>query len=176
MFAAIKVLVLFSLLTGVVYPIVVTGLSQVLFNSKANGSVILKDHKSIGSALIAQNFSQDKYFKSRPSAADYDASSSGATNLSITSKEFKEAVEQRALLYKASDLLTASSSGLDPHISREAALEQADRVLMARGLGVDKKESLVSLINSSMEQKTFGFLGEQRVNVLLLNLKLDESL
>lgn len=176
MMTALKMLLAFTFLTGLVYPIFVTGVAQVLFHQKANGSLILKGDKIIGSELIGQNFSSDKYFRSRPSAVSYDPKSSGASNLSITSKKFQETIRERRLYAKSDDLLTASASGLDPHITPEAALEQIDRISTARGMETQKRERLKELIVDLTEKKTIGFLGNERVNVLKLNLKLDDIL
>lgn len=169
-------LLAFTFLTGLVYPIFVTGVSQVLFPSKANGSLIVKGDKVIGSELIGQSFLSDKYFKSRPSSVDYDPRSSGATNLSVTAKKFQESVINRRENFHSDELLTASASGLDPHITPTGALEQIERILQARGIDYNQKSKLVKIIESLTENKTFGILGEKRVNVLKLNLKLDEEL
>lgn len=176
MIIALKMLLAFTFLTGLVYPIFVTGVSQVLFPGKANGSVIVKGDKVIGSELIGQNFLSNKYFKSRPSAVNYDPKSSGATNLSITSKKFQELVKEGSPRVKSDDLLTASASGLDPHITPEAALEQIDRIAIARGGDNQTKDKLRGLIGELTERKTMGFLGNARVNVLKLNSKLDDIL
>lgn len=176
MITAFKILALFTLITGVTYPILVTGVSQVLLNSKANGSLFFKDQEVLGSELIGQTFSSDKYFKSRPSAVNYDPSSSGATNLSVTSNKFVDSVNLRGETFKSSDLLTSSGSGLDPHISPSAAYEQVEKVLIARGLDLNQKEKVIELIKSLNEGKTLGFMGSERVNVLKLNVMLDEAL
>ena len=176
MITAIKILIFFTFVTGFVYPIFVTGISQVLFSTKANGSLLQHDKKIIGSELIGQNFSSDKYFKSRPSVIEYNPSGSGATNLSITSKKFKSSVEERRKSFKSHDLLTSSGSGLDPHITQRAALEQVEIISMARALDSFQRKKVIDLINSSIETKTLGFMGNERVNVLKLNLKIDEIL
>lgn len=176
MMTALKMLLVFTFLTGLVYPIFVTGVSQVLFHSKANGSLLLKGDKVIGSELIGQNFTTDKYFQSRPSAVNYDPQSSGASNLSVTSKKFQESLKLRRGGFKSDVMLTASGSGLDPHITSQAALEQIDRVVLARGLEIEKKEQLKQLIREHTEGKTLGFMGNDRVNVLKLNSKLDDML
>jgi potassium-transporting ATPase KdpC subunit len=176
MMTALKMLLVFTFLTGLVYPIFVTGVSQILFHSKANGSLLLKGDKVIGSELIGQNFTADKYFQSRPSAVNYDPQSSGASNLSVTSKKFQESLKLRRERFNSDVMLTASGSGLDPHITTEAALEQIDRILAARGLTSDRRGELTQLITVSTEGKTLGFMGQERINVLKLNLTLDESL
>lgn len=176
MMTALKMLLAFTFLTGLVYPFFVTGVSQVLFHSKANGSLLLKGDKVIGSELIGQNFTTDKYFKARPSTVNYDPQSSGASNLSVTSKKFQESIKMRREIFKSAEMLTASASGLDPHISPEAAREQIDRVLAARGIPIDRRSELAALISLCTEGKTLGFMGQARINVLKLNLKLDETL
>lgn len=176
MITALKMLLTFTFLTGLVYPIFVTGISQVLFHNKANGSLLFNGNKLIGSELIGQNFISDKYFKSRPSTVSYDPNSSGASNFSITSQKFLESVKLRRESFKSDDLLTSSGSGLDPHITKGAALEQIDRVLNARGISIERRSEIVALISSTTEKMTLGFMGQERINVLKLNLKLDESL
>lgn len=173
---AIKMLLVFTFLTGLVYPIFVTGVSQVLFHSRANGSLLLKGDKVIGSELIGQKFTADKYFESRPSAVNFDPQSGGASNLSVTSKKFQESLKLRRGSLKSDVMLTASGSGLDPHITPEAALEQIDKVVLARGWDIVKKEQLKQLIRELTEGKTLGFMGNDRVNVLKLNSKLDDML
>jgi potassium-transporting ATPase KdpC subunit len=176
MIAATKVLLLFTILTGVIYPVLVTGFAQVFYSDKANGSLLEISGKVVGSELISQNFSQDKYFKPRPSAVDHDPTGSGATNLSITSKDFRESVSERALQFRSSDLLTSSASGLDPHITPQAALEQMEYIVQARELNEMQRQQLIQLIESSIEKRTLGFMGNERINVLMLNLKMDELL
>ena len=178
---ALVSLLLFTLLTGVAYPLLVTGVAQLVFHHQANGS-LLRDGKGgvIGSALVAQNFAGDGYFHPRPSNAGengYDAALSGASNLGPASRKLKEAVEERvkALDLPAgrkapADLVTASGSGLDPHISPEAARLQAARIALARNMSEDRVRTL---IEERIERRQFGVLGEPRVNVLGLNLALD---
>ena len=189
---AIVMLVAFTLITGVAYPFAVTGLASVIFPSQASGSLIEKDGKVIGSALIGQVFTSDKYFHGRPSAtlgpdpkdpsksvpAPYNAANSGGSNLGSTSKALIDRVKADVAKLKAenpntpvpTDLVTASGSGLDPHISPAAALFQVPRVAKARGLPEQRIRDLVAV---QTEGRTFGFLGEPRVNVLQLNLALD---
>lgn len=176
---------LLTLITGVAYPLVVTGVAQVLFPNEAHGSVILgKDGKAGGSALIGQPFSDPKHFWSRPSATSpqpYNGGASGASNLGPTNPALADAVKGRIEALRAADpdnkaavpidLVTASGSGLDPHISVAAAKYQAGRVAKARGLAPDR---VMTLIDSFAEGPMLGFLGEPRVNVLRLNLALDE--
>jgi K+-transporting ATPase ATPase C chain len=177
------ILLLMTLLTGVAYPIVVTGIAQTLFRAHANGSLIVKDGKPVGSRLIGQPFDDPKYFWSRPSAtspfADNAGSSSGS-NLSPTNPDLVKAVQGRVDALRAADpdntapvpvdLVTASGSGLDPHISPAAALYQVPRVARARKLD---PEAVRQLVERHTEGRFLGFLGEPRVNVLTLNLALD---
>jgi K+-transporting ATPase ATPase C chain len=173
--AALAFLVL-TLITGIVYPLIVTAFAQ-LFPAKAIGSVIVVNGKAVGSELIGQPFSDPKYFWSRPSATSpqpYNGASSSGSNLGPTNKALHEAVAERLKQFEQrpvpADLVTASASGLDPHISPEAAQFQVSRVARARGLTEEAVNQLVSL---HTEGRTFGVLGEPRVNVLKLNLALD---
>jgi K+-transporting ATPase ATPase C chain len=173
--AALAFLVL-TLITGIVYPLIVTAFAQ-LFPNKAAGSVIEVNGKAVGSELIGQPFSDPKYFWSRPSATSpqpYNGASSSGSNLGPTNKALHEAVAERLKQFEQrpvpADLVTASASGLDPHISPEAAQFQVSRVARARGLTEEAVNQLVSL---HTEGRTFGVLGEPRVNVLKLNLALD---
>jgi K+-transporting ATPase ATPase C chain len=165
------------------YPLVVWILAQGLFPAKANGSMIVQDGKIVGSSLISQGFTDPKYFHPRPSAAGkgYDAANSAGSNLGPTSKRLVEAIEQRVMDYRAenylapdvlvpADAVTASGSGLDPHISLRNALLQAPRVARARGIG---EKSILRQIEAHTEGRDLGILGEPRVNVLMLNLDLD---
>ena len=180
---SIVMLAALTLLTGVAYPLVVTGIAQLLFPRAANGSLIERDGKPIGSELIGQPFSESKYFWSRPSAtspfADNSAASSGS-NLGPTNPALADAVRQRIDALRAADpgntrpvpadLVTASASGLDPHISPAAAAYQIDRVARARQLS---RSDVARYVAGATEGRTFGVLGEPRVNVLKLNLALD---
>ena len=173
-----------TVLTGLVYPLVMTGLGQLLFPHQANGSLIVEDGQVIGSELIGQNFSSDRYFRPRPSAAGesgYDATASGGSNLGPTNRKLIEQVEARAAAYRAAnglrpddpvpgDAVTASASGLDPHISPANAALQVDRVARARGLSADRVRELVAQQTEGPQWRLFG---EPRVNVLRLNLALD---
>ena len=191
---AIILLVALTLITGLLYPLAMTGLAQVLFPSQANGSMIVSDGKVIGSALIGQQFSDDKYFHGRPSAtnmpdpkdatktvdAPYNAANSGGSYLGPTNKALIDRVKgdvdklkaENASLPVPIDLVTTTAGGLDPHISPEAALFQIPRVAKARNMPEDRVRQLV---NEYIEGRTFGLLGEPRVNVLALNLALDRS-
>ena len=180
---SIVMLALLTLLTGVVYPLVVTGLAQLAFSRTANGSLIMQGGKPVGSTLIGQPFSDPKYFWSRPSAtspfADNSASS-GGSNLGPTNSALTDAVKQRIDALRAADpgnnapvpvdLVTASGSGLDPHISPAAAEYQIARVARTRGMPVDNVRKLVT---AATEKRQLRVLGEPRVNVLELNLALD---
>ena len=178
---SILLTIVFTVLTGVLYPLVITGIAQLAFHDKANGSLIERDGKVVGSELLAQQFTGAKYFWPRPSAGSYATVPSGASNLGPTSAALRSNVTANAAAIRAanklptdtripSDLLFASGSGLDPHISPDAARLQAARVATARGVSEDQIEALVERF---VEPPQFGFLGEPRVNVLLLNLALD---
>ena len=180
---AITLFVLLSVVTGIVYPVAVTGIAKVLFPEAAEGSLIVENGKPVGSRLIGQNFTDPKYFWGRPSATGpmpYNASASSGSNQGPLNPALKDAVKARIDALKASDptqtasipedLVTASGSGLDPHISPAAARWQAPRIARIRGLS----EGAVSrLIDAHTEGRQFGLLGEPRVNVLTLNLALD---
>ncbi len=180
---AIVSLVLLTVLTGLVYPVVVTGIAQLLFPSQANGSLIMKDGKPVGSALIGQPFDDLKYFWGRPSATSpfpNNAGASGGSNQGPTNPALKKAVQDRIDALRTADpdskspipvdLVTTSGSGLDPHISPAAALYQVHRVAKARG---KDEAALRQLVEQYTEGRQFGFLGEPGVNVLKLNLALD---
>ena len=177
---AITLLAFLTLITGVIYPLTVTGLAQVLFPHQADGSLIVIDGKTYGSELIGQQFDAPKYFWGRPSAAGYNAAASSGSNYGPMNSSLEEAVQVRIdALYAADpnnllpipvDLVTASASGLDPHISVAAALYQVSRVATARGLS---EAQVTSLVEEYTEGRQFGIFGEPRVNVLMLNLALD---
>jgi K+-transporting ATPase ATPase C chain len=177
---SLRALLVFTVVTGVAYPLIVTGIAQVAFNDKANGSLIIQDGKPVGSRLIGQPFSDPKHFWSRPSGTSpqpYNATASSGTNLGPTNPALKDAVVERikALGGKTPvpvDLVTASGSGLDPHISPAAAEYQVARVAKARSMSEDK---LRALVEQHTEGRQLGILGEARVNVLTLNLALDAA-
>jgi K+-transporting ATPase ATPase C chain len=191
---AIIVLLALTLITGLAYPLAITGVAGAIFPKQAQGSLIEKDGKVIGSALIGQEFKSDKYFHGRPSAttapdpadssktvaAPYNAANSGGSNLGPTSKALDDRVKEDVKKLKAEnpgvpvpvDLVTTSASGLDPDISPEAALFQVPRVAKARSLPEDKVRELVT---DNTQGRLGGLLGEPRVNVLALNLALDAA-
>ena len=174
---ALVMITAMTLLTGIAYPLAMTGVSQALFPAQANGSLVRENGTVIGSALVAQAFTQPGYFHPRPSAANYDGGSSGGSNLGPTSAALKERIAaDTAGLSKENpgtpipvDLVTTSASGLDPDISPAAADFQAPRIAAARGPAVDE---IRDLIRQTARGRTFGLLGEPRVNVLALNLAL----
>jgi K+-transporting ATPase ATPase C chain len=173
-----------TVVTGLLYPLVVTGISQMLFPKQANGSLIVKKGRVVGSALIGQNFARPEYFQPRPSAAGndgYDPTSSGGSNFGPTSQKLIDRVKTSVAQFRKdnpdfsgpipADLVTASGSGLDPHLSPASIEAQIPRVAAARGIG---QEQLRLLAAEFTEGRELGFLGEPRVNVLRLNLALDE--
>jgi K+-transporting ATPase ATPase C chain len=189
---AIVLVVVLTLITGLVYPLAMTGIAQAIFPRQAQGSLVEVDGKVVGSALIGQEFTSDKYFHGRPSAttapdpndpsktvpAPYNAANSGGSNLGPTNKALIERVKGDVDKLKAEnpsapvpiDLVTTTGGGLDPHITPEAALFQVPRVAKARSLPEDRVRQLV---NDHVEGRLFGVLGEPRVNVLALNMALD---
>lgn len=176
---AIALTVLFTVLTGLAYPLAMTGISQVLFPAAANGSLIEREGTVIGSSLIAQGFSGDEYLHPRASASNYNAAGTGATNLGPTSATLIADVVARRAAWEALngvpapiDAVTTSGSGLDPDISPEAALAQANRIAGARGAD---PAAVRALIEGAVEGRTLGLYGEPRVNVLLTNIALDEA-
>lgn len=183
---ATLMLIIMTMLTGFVYPLAVTGIAQVTFSKKANGSLIPgQDGKSLGSALIGQAFDDPKYFWGRPSATGpfpYNAASSTGSNLAVTNPAQADVVKTRVAKLRESglpanqpipvDLITASGSGLDPHISPEAARIQIPRIARLRNI---EERSVGKLVDDAVEGRQFGILGEARVNVLRLNLALNHA-
>ncbi|MDO9182265.1 MAG: K(+)-transporting ATPase subunit C [Bacteriovorax sp.] len=175
-----KIFIFFVFLTGIIYPVFITLTSQLLFNHEANGSLLIKNGKIIGSELIAQEFHQKQYFWPRPSAANYDSSASAASNLSPDSKLLHDTIAKRAIdnnldIQTNDDLLYASGSGLDPHISPDSANRQLMRIIEARHLNEFQITKLKNAIIANTETRQFGILGKARLNVLKLNLLLDEQ-
>jgi len=182
---SLKIFFFLTVLTGIIYPVLVTGIAQLAFPSKANGSLIIRDRKTIGSELIGQQFDSAIYFTSRPSAVSYNPLPSGGSNFGLTNVKLKNLVSERrhqfiqfnqldSLTEIPSEMLFASASGLDPHISPQAALLQVDRITRARNLDNTQKQKLLLLINVLSEKPAFMLLGEERINVLNLNLELEK--
>jgi len=185
MASAFRVTVLFTVLTGLIYPGVVTGLSQLMFPRQANGSLTTVNGQVVGSELIGQNFTRPEYFHARPSAAGsdgYDAAGSTGANFGPTNQKLIDRVKASVDEFRKenpdyqgpipADLVTASGSGLDPEISLASAEAQAARIARARGIAVDQ---VLRIIHRNTKGRTLGFLGEPRVNVLELNLDLDRA-
>jgi potassium-transporting ATPase KdpC subunit len=182
MYQAGMLLALMTVLCGVIYPLFVTAVGQLFFSEQSNGSLLRRGETIVGSKLIGQRFKDQKYFWSRPSASDYNTMPSGASNLGPTSRDLASKIQDRkeqfALAHGVekntipTDLLTASASGLDPHISLDAATMQVARIAHARGLDQAK---LRTLVHSLIEGNKFALFGETRVNVVMLNLSLDEN-
>lgn len=181
----LKFLLVMTILTGIIYPLLMTGLAQLGFPSKANGSLIMKDGKIIGSELIGQKFDSTIYFWSRPSAIGYNPIPSGASNYGPTSDTLKKQVTARRILFAKmnslsdplstpKEMIFVSGSGLDPHISPEAASMQVERIAKARNFNDSQKEILVKKIKDLTLSPQFFCLGETRINVLSLNLELDK--
>jgi K+-transporting ATPase ATPase C chain len=197
---ALRATVVTLLLTGLAYPLVVTGLAQLVFSHRANGSIVIDENgQDIGSELIGQGFTTEAYFHSRPSASGYDAANSSGTNLSVTSKKLREGeaddpatkevnesftgVIELARTYRAeneladtvevpADAVSRSASGIDPHISPENAYLQMVRIAKTRGVAVDRVQAI---LDDYTDGPQLGFLGESRVNVLEINLALDRT-
>ena len=182
---SLKIFLFFTLLTGILYPLLVTGIAQLAFPAKANGSLIVKDNKIIGSELIGQHFDSAIYFTSRPSAISYNPLPSSGSNYGLTNVKLKHSVDslkKQFILLNQLDSLSeipaemvfASASGLDPHISPKAAFLQVERIVKIRQFDDYKKQLLLQSIVGLSEPPQYRLLGEQRINVLVLNLKLDQ--
>jgi len=179
-----RLTLIFTILTGLVYPAVMTGLSELIFPKQAGGSLVTVNGKIVGSSLIAQSFTKPEYFHPRPSAAGngYDATNSGAPNYGPTNQKLIDRIKGSVSDFRKenpdysgnipADILTTSASGLDPHISPAAADAQAPRVAKARGVTLDQVKPVITQFT---ERPDWGFLGEPRVNVLLLNIALDQK-
>ena len=183
--AALKMILFFTILTGLVYPLMITGLAQVFFPGKANGSLVMKNGKVIGSELIGQQFTDSAYFWPRPSATEYGTIPAGGSNLGPTSSDLRKKVEERRIAFVSAnhldnktpvptEMLFASGSGLDPHISRQSAMLQVGRVAAFRKFNPEKTRELQSLVVRCTENPQFSLFGEERVNVFMLNLELDK--
>ncbi|NTW23720.1 MAG: potassium-transporting ATPase subunit KdpC [Lentimicrobium sp.] len=184
-FISLRIFVFFSVFTGIVYPLFVTGIAQIVFPGNANGSLIVKENKVIGSELIGQQNDSVIYFSSRPSTISYNPLPSGGSNYGLTNHKLKDAVNERKLYFILqnqlnslteipSEMLFASASGLDPHISPKAALLQVDRIAAARNFSAAQKSRLIDNIEKLTEKPQFSIFGEERINVLMLNIGLDE--
>lgn len=182
---SLKIFLFFTVLTGVIYPLFVTGIAQITFPTKANGSLIVKNNKIVGSELIGQRFDSAIYFSSRPSAISYNPLPSGGSNLGLTNARLKHSVDSlkkqfivfnqlKTISEIPSEMVFNSASGLDPHISPNAALLQVDRIAKIRQFDASKKQLLLQSIAELSQSPQYLILGEQRINVLMLNLKLDE--
>jgi potassium-transporting ATPase KdpC subunit len=182
---SLKIFLFFTILTGIAYPLLVTGIAQIVFPEKANGSLIIKDNQIIGSELIGQQFDTIIYFASRPSAISYNPLPSGGSNYGLTNLKLKNLVAERkkqfivfnqldSLTVIPSEMLFASASGLDPHISQKAALLQVDRIVKARNFNSIQKQNLVQCVKNLTDNPQFLVFGEERVNVLVLNLELNK--
>lgn len=183
---ALKIFLFFTILTGVVYPLLITGIAQVTYPLKANGSLIYKDNKLIGSKLIGQQFDTVTYFSSRPSAIAYNPLPSGGSNFGLTNVKLKKMVAERKTHFWKfneldslkttipSEMVFASASGLDPHISLHAAMLQVKRIASARKFNRIQKQKIIKYVQEYTEEPQFLCFGEQRINVLLLNIALDK--
>jgi potassium-transporting ATPase KdpC subunit len=181
---SLKIFFYFTLLTGIIYPLFVYGMAQFLFPEKANGSLVVKDNKMIGSELIGQQFDSETYFFSRPSSVLYNPLPSGGSNYGLTNGKLKNLVQERKNLFIAinqldsttlipSEMLFASASGLDPHISPEAAFLQVERIAKNRRYTAEQQKEVIKLIKNLTEEPQFHLFGQRRINVFRLNLNLD---
>ena len=179
----LRIKIFMTVLLGVAYPLLMTGICQVFFPYRANGSLVISGNKVIGSEILAQNFTKPQYFQPRPSAAGndgFDPTASGGSNLGSTNQKLVDRIKAAAEKFRKenpdyqgpipADLLTTSASGLDPHLSPDSAKAQAPRIAKARGMSLDQVNALIAQLT---EGPDFGIIGEPRVNVLKLNLALD---
>jgi K+-transporting ATPase ATPase C chain len=182
---ALKIFLVFTVLTGIIYPVIVTGIAQAAFPVKANGSLIMAGNTAIGSELIGQKFDSAIYFSSRPSAIFYNPLPSGGSNYGLTNSKLKTLVSERRKQFLAfnrldslsdipSEMLFASASGLDPHTSPEAALMQVDRITTARNFNFSQKQTIIGIINELTEKPQLSLLGERRINILVLNMRINK--
>jgi K+-transporting ATPase ATPase C chain len=174
---SVRMLFVLTLLVGVIYPLFITAVASLIFPQAAEGSLVRKNGVIVGSTLLGQRFASKKYFYGRPSSTDYSTMPSGASNLSLASKNLTDLIEARRSTYGSDapfDVLTASASGLDPHLSIEGVMYQLDRVAAARGLRPEQTATLRQIIIGYEERPQLRFLGKPRVNILELNLKLNE--
>ena len=184
-FTAIKLFAVMTILTGVVYPFFVTISAELFFKEKASGSLVTVNDKIVGSKLIGQKFDQPGYFFSRPSAVSYNPLPSGGSNLALTNAKLKVQVNKRIedfcrvneidrTIAIPPEMVFASGSGLDPHISPEAAVLQVDRIVKTRNFSKEQKDILLKKVDSLTEVPLWGFIGKSRINVLSLNLEVDK--
>jgi len=182
---AIKVLFIMTILTGIIYPVIITVISQLFFQREANGSLIMKKGIVVGSELIGQKFERPSFFWSRPSAIDYNPLPSGASNLGPTSEKLRTLIEKRKTDFLSAnflenstkvplEMLTASASGLDPHISPQAVMLQVNRICKVRNFSSAEKQKLFDIIQKLTERPQLNIFGEERINILLLNLELEK--
>jgi potassium-transporting ATPase KdpC subunit len=182
---AIRAILFFTVLTGIVYPLLITGVAQLAFKNKANGSIVYQNGKPIGSTLIGQSFASEKYFWPRPSAVDYNSTLSGVSNLGPTSAKLRHQVEERRQNFiqqnklprgtvVPAEMVTSSGSGLDPHISPQAAMLQLNRVAKARGFSSQQQQKVTEIIRLLSSREGQLSLGDARINVFELNLMINQ--
>jgi K+-transporting ATPase ATPase C chain len=182
---SVKILLMFSLVTGIIYPVFITALANLLFKDKADGSLIKRNDQVIGSSLIGQAFDSSAYFWPRPSAISYNPLPSGGSNLGLTNEKLRQQYTKREQYFRRAnglqpgtavppEMVFNSGSGLDPHISPEAALLQVDRIAKARNFSIIQRNELQILITKLIEEPQFRLFGQERINVFILNLELDK--
>ncbi len=179
---SLKVFLLLTLITGIIYPLLVTGFGKIFFPSKSGGSLIYRNNEIIGSELIGQKFSGDKYFHGRPSINGYNTMPSSGSNYPVSGKAYRLKSDSIGNAFRIfnntgenipGEMITYSASSLDPHISKEAALLQVERISRVRSFDKPEKEKLLQLINENILPPQLGFLGEERLNVFKINLEID---